>query len=81
MNYEQHIPFYIDKFKNYPWKRYESEHYIFHVEDKSLAEKEIETIKKRQEKAFSKIVSTLCLSPAGQKIIYYFYSSQEKKKS
>ncbi len=80
MDYEQNIPFYIHKFRDYPWKVYESEHYIFHVEDDSLTEKEIEIIKHRQESAFNKIITKLELSLPQRKIIYYLYSSQEKKK-
>lgn len=79
MEYEQNIPFYITKFKDYPWKKYESNHYIFHVEGKSLAEKEIEEIKTRQESAYIKIMQTLELKDPNQKIKYYFYPSQDKK--
>ncbi len=79
MNYEQNIPFYITKFKNYSWKIYESNHYIFHVEAKSLAEKEIKKIKERQESAYTKIIQTLKLQEPDQKIKYYVYSSQNKK--
>jgi hypothetical protein len=79
MKYDQNIPFYTTKFKDYPWKIYESDHYIFHVEAESLAKKEIEEIKTRQETAYSKIVSTLKLKDSEQKIQYYFYSTQDKK--
>jgi len=79
MNYEQNIPFYIHKFKDYSWKVYESEHYVFHVEEESLAEKDIEEIKARQELAYTKIIQTLKLQKLKQKIKYYFYSSREKK--
>ncbi len=79
MNYEQHIPFYIHKFEDYPWKKYESELYIFHVEENSLADKEIEAIKSRQESAYAKIIEKLKLTPPDNKINYYFYPSQEKK--
>lgn len=80
MNYKQNTPFYIHKFLEYPWKIFESEHYIFHIEEGSLADREIEEIKNRQEAAFSKIIETLDLSLPKRKISYYFYSSQEKKK-
>ncbi len=79
MKYEQNIPFYITKFKDYPWKKYESDHYVFHVEENSLAEKEIEEIKTRQEIAYSKITQILKLENPNQKIQYYFYPSQDKK--
>jgi len=79
MKYEQNIPFYITKFKDYPWKIYESDHYIFHVEEESLVEKDIEEIKTRQESAYTKIIQTLKLQKPDQKIKYYFYSSQDKK--
>jgi len=79
MIYEQNIPFYTLKFKDYPWKIYESGHYIFHVEEKSLAEKNIEAIKARQEFAYNKILTALVLKEPKKKIIYYFYPTQEKK--
>ncbi len=79
MMYKQHLPFYIVKFKDYPWERYESPYYIFNVEKGSLAEKDIEVIKARQESAFNKIVSTLALKDTERKITYYFYPTQEKK--
>lgn len=79
MEYEQNIPFYIKKFRDYPWKIYESAHYVFHVEAGSLAEKEIEQIKTRQEAAYSKITQTLKLEDPDQKIKYYFYPTQDKK--
>ncbi|MEK7116567.1 MAG: hypothetical protein AAB837_00175 [Patescibacteria group bacterium] len=79
MEYEQNIPFYITKFRDYPWKIYESDHYIFHVEAESLANKEIEEIKNRQEFAYVKITQTLELKDPEQKIKYYFYPSQDKK--
>ncbi len=79
MTYRQHIPFYIHKFRDYPWKTYESKHYIFNVEEGSLADKEIELIKSRQEEAFGKIIHILDLKEPSQKIIYYFYSSRAKK--
>ncbi|NLE07483.1 MAG: hypothetical protein GX627_02660 [Parcubacteria group bacterium] len=79
MKYEQNIPFYITKFKDYPWKKYESAHYIFHVKENSLAEKEIEIIKTRQESAYTKITQTLELKEPDQKIKYYFYLSRDKK--
>lgn len=79
MKYEQNIPFYITKFKDYPWKIYESEHYIFHVEEESLVKNDIEEIKDKQESAYAKIINTLKLQEPKQKIKYYFYSSQDKK--
>ena len=79
MKYEQNIPFYISKFKDYPWKVYKSDNYVFHVEAESLAEKNIEEVKTRQESAYAKIIQTLKLQKADQKIKYYFYSSQDKK--
>src|SRR3989344_4788166 len=79
MKYAQNIPFYITKFKDYPWKIYESDHYIFHVEAESLAEKDIEEIKTRQEMTYTKIIQTLKLQKPDQKIKYYFYPSQDKK--
>jgi hypothetical protein len=79
MAYEQHIPFYIHKFKDFPWKTYETEHYVFNVEADSLADREIEIIKTRQEAAYKKIIESLSLEEAGRKITYYFYPSQEKK--
>jgi len=68
MEYEQNIPFYINKFKYYPWKTYESDHYVFHVEAESLAEKEIEEIKTRQEVAYAQITQTLKLKKTEQKV-------------
>ena len=79
MKYEQNIPFYIIKFKDYPWKIYESDHYVFHVEADSLAEKEIGEIKVKQEAIYKKVTETLKLQEPEQKIQYYFYSSQDKK--
>lgn len=79
MTYTQHIPFYIHKFKEFPWKKYESEHYTFNVEENSLAEKEIEKIKVKQEFSYKKITATLNLKGSDKKITYYFYPSQEKK--
>ncbi len=80
MKYEQNIPFYIHKFRDYPWEKYESEHYIFHVEKNSLAERDIEAIKARQEVSYEKIMSTLKLAPPEQKISYYFYLSHQRTK-
>lgn len=80
MAYEQNITFYINKFREFPWKVFESEHYIFHVEPGSLAEREIEQIKARQEAAYEKIIGTLELSSPEQKILYYFYPSRALKK-
>ncbi len=79
MTYIQHIPFYIHKFREFPWKTHESQHYIFNVEEGSLADIEIEQIKSRQEAAFSKIIKVLDLKEPSQKISYYFYSSRENK--
>lgn len=79
MAYPQHIPFYIHKFREFPWKTHESQHYIFNVEEGSLADIEIEQIKSRQEAAFSKIIKVLDLNEPSQKITYYFYTSREKK--
>jgi hypothetical protein len=79
MTYEQNIPFYISKYKDFPWKKYESEHYVFNVEGNSLAEKDIKKIKARQESSYLKITQNLKLENPDQKIIYYFYSSQDKK--
>ncbi len=79
MPYKQNIPFYIDKFKEVPWKNYESEHYVFCVEDGSLADINIEEIKSRQESGYRKIIQTLKLTEPNQKIVYYFYSSRDKK--
>ncbi len=80
MPYEQNIPFYIHKFQEFPWKLFESEHYIFHVEADSLAEKEINQIIVRQEAAYEKIVNLLDIPSPEQKISYYFYSSRVSKK-
>lgn len=77
--YEQKISFYIEDFKKHDWSVYESDHYIFYVEKNSLAERDIDQIKLRQESAFEKIVTKLSLNPRLQKIKYYFYSSQELK--
>lgn len=79
MKYEQNIPFYITKFKDCAWKIHESNHYVFHVEAESLAEKEIEEIKARQEAVYKKITETLNIQEPEQKIKYYFYPSQDKK--
>jgi hypothetical protein len=79
MKYEQNIPFYITKFKDYPWKIYESDHYIFHVEENSLAEKEIEEIKIKQESVYDKVIQAIKVQQPEEKIKYYFYSTQDKK--
>ncbi len=78
--FEQNIPFYIYDFNKYSWKVHETEHYIFHVEENSLADFEIQKIIKTQETAYKKIVNFLRISESPRKIKYYFYSTPEKKK-
>ena len=53
---------------------YISEHYIFHFQSGSLAEKEIKTISQEQELCFAKICTVL-QTEYSEKIHYYFTSS------
>lgn len=78
---EQHIPFYKEDFKkDSRWLKKETNHYVFHYFSNSLAEKEIDTIAERQEKAFEKIISFLRVEPPKRKISYYLYPEAQTKK-
>ena len=55
-------------------KLYTSDHYVFHFQPESLAEKDILLIAQEQELCFSKICSTLQI-PYAKKIHYYFTES------
>lgn len=79
---KQHLPTYIHKFKKYPnWITKETPHYIFFYTLNSLAEKEINYISSRQEKAYSKIVSFLKTKGIKRKISYYLYPNHILKKN
>lgn len=78
---KQHIPFYKDNFKSdFHWLKKETEHYIFYYFSNSVAEKEIDTVAKRQENGFNKIMSFLKIKSPNEKINYYLYPSPEIKK-
>ena len=78
--FEQNLPTYIKDFESAPWLKTESEHYVFHYLENSLAEKEIEFISKTQEEAFNKIISTLNIDKPERKIKYYLYPDGGTKK-
>lgn len=59
------------KFESTKSRIYASEHYLFHFQSGSFAEKEIEKIAKEQERAYSKICNTLGIGYS-EKINYYF---------
>lgn len=78
---EQQLPEYTTAFKNAPWEKRESSHYLFHYVKDSLAEKEIEHIAQTQENAYKKIAAFLTLpSYSEKKISYYLYPDADKKK-
>ena len=71
--------YYRDDFKRYPWRKYESNHYVFHYMPCSLVEKDIDLIKETQENNYKKTTSILKLPYNSEKISYYFYPSSEAK--
>ncbi|HBB56816.1 TPA: hypothetical protein DEW47_01145 [Patescibacteria group bacterium] len=78
---KQYLPFYKENFKkDTRWLKKETEHYTFNYFPDSLAEKEVDFIAERQEKAFKKIISFLRLKPPKKKISYYLYPSKKTKK-
>ena len=60
-----------EKFEYDKTEIYTTEHYMFHYQKGSLAEKEIQTISEAQEKAFSKMCSALNVDYP-ERINYYF---------
>lgn len=62
---------------NYYNKTFESEHYIFHFKDNSLAEKDIYEISKKQESCYKEITELLKIYP-NFKIHYYLINSPEE---
>lgn len=76
----QNLPTYAHNFLEYKdWITVETPHYIINYTKDSEAEKDIELIKETQEKAYTKIVSTLNLTEVDKKITYYFYPNEELK--
>lgn len=67
----QQIPGYITTFKSTSWLIKESLHYFFHYMEDSLAEREIDCIKKTQEDAYKKITEFLDLPSYPEKKIDY----------
>ena len=63
-----------ERFEYDKTETYTTEHYVFHYQKGSLAEKEIQTISETQEKSFSKISSTLNIVYP-ERINYYFTDS------
>ena len=63
-----------ERFEYDKTETYTTEHYVFHYQKGSLAEKEIQTISETQEKSFSKICSTLKIVYP-ERINYYFTDS------
>lgn len=79
--FNQYLPNYREDFLNdRRWLKKETPHYIFYYFAESVAEKEIEMIEKRQEKAFAKIINFLKTPEPKKKITYYFYPDSEIKK-
>lgn len=77
----QQLPTYKINFKNDKrWLQKETSHYIFHYFKNSVAEKEIDTITKRQEKACVKIMEFTKLKTPTKKIKYYLYPNKKIKK-
>jgi len=77
---KQQLENYTNKYIDYDkWLIKETKHYVFHYFPKSLAEKEIDIISKRQERAFKKIIKTLKLELLKVKIKYYIYPSEDEK--
>lgn len=78
--HEQYLLNYKHDFENDPrWLIRESSHYIFHYFPDSAAEKEIETIEKRQEVAYKKILDFLKVEEPKRKIEYYLYPDEQTK--
>lgn len=79
MEIKQILNNYIDKYKNFKWEVFESEHYIFHYNKNSEAEEDINLIIRIQEDSYKKIVNNLKLEEQKEKINYFFYLSEEQK--
>ncbi len=77
--YPQHLPYYKRDFEQFPWKMFQTEHFIFHVCAESLAEKEIQSIIAIQEESYQKVETFLGFKNT-KKIEYFFYSTPEEKK-
>ncbi len=79
--FEQHLPHYIHTFENDSrWRTRTSDHYIFHYFENSAAEKDIDHIIERQEKAYAKIMSFLSVPEPRRPIEYFFYPDEDTKK-
>ncbi|MCK5060119.1 MAG: hypothetical protein KAR00_03205 [Candidatus Pacebacteria bacterium] len=77
---KQYLPHYTRNFlEKTDWKQKKSKHYSFHFFSGSVAEKEIDFIIERQEKAYRKILNFLNLPEPTNVIEYYFYPDAETK--
>lgn len=80
--YSQHLPTYKRDFlADSRWIKKETEHYIFHYFPDSVAAKEVDSIKSKQEFAYTKILNFLAVPNPDKKIKYYLYPDSETKKS
>lgn len=80
MEITQSLPTYKEDFKkDTRWLKKETEHYIFYYFPGTVAEKEIDQISNRQEKAFEKIISFLKVPKPKRKITYYLYPNEKTK--
>ncbi|MDP2703953.1 MAG: hypothetical protein Q8P01_02055 [bacterium] len=65
--------------KDTRWRSAETEHYVFHFFPDSVAAKDIDAIKTRQESAYQKIITFLGVPVPKRKISYYFYPNEVTK--
>lgn len=80
--HEQCLPTYIHNFINdNRWVRHSSAHYVFHYFLDSEAERDIDYIIERQEKAYNKVVNFLGIASPDKQIHYYFYPDPETKRA
>lgn len=80
--YQQNLPNYKHDFLADPrWTKRVSEHYTFNYFSGSIAEKDINTIERRQEEAYKKIVDFLNVPEISKKIEYFIYPDKETKKA
>jgi len=78
---KQHLPSYITNYKNDArWLTKESENYIFHYFQDSVAEREIDNIINIQEESFDKIIRVLGVEKPTDKILYYIYPNKDIKR-
>lgn len=78
---KQILPTYKRDFETAPWLKKETDHYKFLYFAGSLAEKDIDVIAARQEKAFTKIINFLEVPAPKKKIRYFLYPDEETKKA